>query len=206
MDRSRSAFEAVVWPAVAPFCGGGELVHLEGSKHRTDVDLDILAGIDGYQRLTGKGLRGIAARVQPVSSRPWQTTTVRYRRESGADTEFEKRLLAIQNPGAGWMYAHLSVHAYVSSADGRLLSAAMIRTEDLILHLVGCGFETRTRRTSDGGCFLDVCRDGGSQFVVCPWDHLESSGVRVKRYPKPTTTILAPTTTDSLFLAEWGPA
>lgn len=182
LKQSRTSFEKVVWPAIASRCGGGELIHLEGSTYKTDRDLDVLAGIDGYQRHTDKGLRGIASRVQPIRSpsAPWNTFTIRYARDSGSLTEYDKRLAAIENTEAGWLYAHLTVQAYIETETRALLSAAVVRTRDLFLHLKTCDFEDNPPRGSR--CYIKRTGQrglGGAVFVVAPWAHLKECGIRV---------------------------
>lgn len=183
LEKSRNIFEKVVWPKIAPLCGGGDLIHLEGSDHQTDRDLDIFAGIDGYQRHIDKGLRGIASRVQPIwpLRRPWNTFTIRYARDSGTLTEYEKRLTAIESTGNGWLYAHLTVQAYIRTGTAALLSVAVVKTCDLFLHLKTCDFEHNPSRGSQ--CYLDrtgLHGAGGAVFVVAPWAHLKICGIKLK--------------------------
>jgi hypothetical protein len=177
LDASKSAFEALVWPAIAPLCGGGDLVHLEGSSHRTDRDLDTLAGIDGYQRITARGMRGIASRVQPVS-RPWDTFTIRLARKNGSATEYAKRLAAITEAN-GWLYAHITVQAYITKDRRELLAAAAVRTSDLMHHAERCRAEHGWSQRNEGGCYKD--ETGNAIFLVVPWAHLVADGILVKR-------------------------
>lgn len=180
LERSQSALTGVVWPAVAHFCGGGELVSVEGSPIATHLALDMLAGIDGYQRHTDRGLRGVASRVQPIWRwvRPWDTFTIRLSRISGAETEYVKRLFAIENPCGGWMYAHLTIQAYVCRETGALLSAAVVRTKDLFLHAKECREAHGWNGKSAGACYTNSTNN--ARFVVVPWEHLQASGVAVK--------------------------
>ena len=176
LERSRQAFVQIVWPAVSHFCGCGELVQLEGSPHRTDRDLDTLAGIDAYQRRTDKGMRGIASRVQMDPGGAWNTFTVRLRRDSGATTEYEKRLSAVRDCG-GWLYAHLTVQAYLSPDGGTLLSAAVVRTADIMEHAEACRREVGWSPTRGEHCYLGRTTRGtdprgNAEFLVIPWTHL----------------------------------
>src|SRR5437762_25013 len=76
-------------------------------------------------------LRGIASRIQYGRSYP--TFTLRYKRSSGAATEFEKRLYAIRHGAQGYIYPHLTIQAYISRPSGRLLAAAVTETSSLYL-------------------------------------------------------------------------
>src|SRR5947207_2449652 len=103
-DLSDSAFDMqrLVWPAIAPWCGGGEFYPVES---KADVslaqDLDILAGIDGFQKIQQKCvMRGIASRIQ-WADKAWDTFTIRKSRSSGADTELKKRLYALAHRNDG---------------------------------------------------------------------------------------------------------
>ncbi|WP_233867220.1 hypothetical protein [Paraburkholderia adhaesiva] len=134
LSRSARVFSAVVWPIVAPACGGGELVPVEAVSG-TDLAwrLDALAGIDAWQTREDGAMRGIASRVQWMrpDQTPWDTFTIRFERASGSATEFAKRLYAIGHPEQGWLYPALTVQAYVGMEDERLLSWAAVHTRDL---------------------------------------------------------------------------
>lgn len=134
LDRSNKLFMGCVWPALASYCGGGKVQSVETLDDRKIArDLDCLGGIDFWQTLPDGGLRGIASRMQwPPGGldhlgRPWNTFTVRTERESGAQTEYRKRLNAIANR---CVYPEITVHAYVSAND-TLLTCAAIHTQYL---------------------------------------------------------------------------
>ncbi len=137
-DLASSAhdFERVVWPAVGRlFFGEGELIPVETDNGLLARRWDALAGVDAWQVRDGTGMRGIASRVQWIrpGGSPYNTFTVRKSRDSGALTEFEKRLRALDNP-AGWLYPVLTIQAYVAEprGHGALLSAAAAKTADVI--------------------------------------------------------------------------
>lgn len=134
MTRASRAFVDYVWPAVAHFCGDGELMPVESTTAEGFArELDILAGIDFWQAMRDRGyMRGIAARVQATPRGAFDTFTIREHRDSGARTEFEKRLGSIRQREVGALYPALTVQGYVASWDeGPLLSAAVCRTIDL---------------------------------------------------------------------------
>jgi hypothetical protein len=151
LTKSARVFADVVWPAVAPLCGGGDLQTVESvtEKRFTDV-LDAHAGIDAWQVIKQKSvIRGIASRVQ-YSNRPYNTFTIRYRRDSGARTEYSKRREALLNREKGYLYPHLTIQAYVSNDAKTLLDAAIICTSDLFDQADRVVFRYESR---------DQCRD-----------------------------------------------
>jgi hypothetical protein len=134
LGNSARAFLDVVVPAIRPLIGDGRIEPVENSadeglKH----DLDVLAGIDGWQLQDREGrMRGIASRIQWGDS-SWQTFTIRRERENGNKTEWEKRLRAFLHPEAGWLLPALTVQAYLTlpKPGGKLIDVAVIRTADL---------------------------------------------------------------------------
>src|SRR4051812_43290740 len=66
---------------------GIELVIIDKSKDRLHAVLDQIAGIDALAVKDGK-VYGIAFRIQ--RGRNWKTFTIRSKRTSGNDTEFQK--------------------------------------------------------------------------------------------------------------------
>src|SRR2546430_16705931 len=109
LNESAADFVHVVWPKVAPLCGGGVLYPIEMAHGLGWIaTLDACSGIDAFQMLpSGNVLRGIASRIQYGRSYP--TFTLRYKRSSGAATEFEKRLYAIRHGAQGYIYPHLTI-------------------------------------------------------------------------------------------------
>ena len=87
---------------------------------------DTKSGID-YIRENKQGLQGIASRVQWGNA--WNSFTIRYKRHSGTETEFEKRKQQISN---GYFYPAFTMQAYFDNrADNNLLSIAVVKTIDL---------------------------------------------------------------------------
>lgn len=134
-DLSDSAFEfqRIVWPAIKDWVGGGEIRPVESVAHSGfDKELDTLSGIDAWHLLKAEcAIRGIASRVQWGEA--WNTYTIRYSRPSGIDTEYQKRIKAIDNQARGYLIPQLTIQAYAShpKRKGRLLSASVVRTKDL---------------------------------------------------------------------------
>ena len=150
-DLSASAldFSRVVWPALAPKLGGGEIVPIEAVSHDGfNKELDTLAGIDAWLvRRSKAAICGVASRVQ--WGRAWNTFTIRISRPSGASTEYEKRLRAIDSRDHGLLYPHYTIQGYVEDPKGvgDLLSACAVRTLDLF---------TLARRLYERGEFTNV--------------------------------------------------
>lgn len=133
LKQSSEAFLRFVWPAIAPVLGGGELVPVESvTASEMARNLDILAGIDAWMVKGHFGMVGIASRVQECP-KAWDSFTIRMSRTSGAETEYAKRLRALQAPPGKWLSPYLICQGYVLSwDDGPLLSAAIARMADVI--------------------------------------------------------------------------
>ncbi|MBA7579003.1 hypothetical protein ES708_20869 [subsurface metagenome] len=108
--------------------GGGYIYSLEESNHIILRLLDDISGIDIIWKKDNK-VKGIASRVQ-WEEEPYDTFTIRYKRKSGARTEYEKRLQTI-----GESYCpHLTMQMYCNNRKENILeSMAIIKTEDLYL-------------------------------------------------------------------------
>jgi hypothetical protein len=169
MKKSSRLFLDIVWPAIHSKCGGGEIIPVETLEDSALAEqMDMLAGIDVWQTKSGEGCRGIASRVQSGANavdragRPWNTFTIRRRRSSGATTEWEKRVEAIQT--GRWLYPYLTVQAYVY--DDKLLSAAVARTRDL--------FRAAMDLEERGQLEVRTAREGSrwAEFAFVPWDRV----------------------------------
>ncbi len=165
MKWSAKLFCEQIWPLIRPYVDGGDLLKMEG---RPDIqlanELDMKAGIDGWH-INGKGMRGIASRVQEASC-PWNTFTVRMSRDSGATTEFEKRKIALEDIERGWIYPAITVQAYVATKEGPILSCGIAKTSDIIAFV-----------TND---LHYIKSTSNAQFAVCNWEKMQSQGYKVK--------------------------
>lgn len=177
-DLSDSArdFLRVVWPASRHMLGGGEIVPVESmADAQMATLLDQYSGIDAWHLSNNSQIRGIASRVQ-WADKPWNTFTVRYKRNSGAKTEYEKRKHDISQD-AGWLYPHVTVQAYISGnkgGDGELLSVAMIKTKSLIS---ACDeILEGVVNQKDGG----IRRTSNASFIWASWDWLERNRYEIK--------------------------
>jgi len=157
------AFVAVVWPAIAPRIGGGEFEPASGS-------LDQIAGIDGWQRAR-RWMRAIAHRVQ-WGDTDWRTFTIRYRRPTGAPTEWEKLRAGIAIPARA--RPNLVIHAYVNGPRQAptLMSAGAAKAESLVAYASGLA-ELPVRRNPDG-----------VEFIHCDWGAMTAAGYEVRVVPE----------------------
>lgn len=127
MTKSSEIFKDSVYPRISSLIGGGDLIPVEAvTESEMAETLDRLSGIDFWYVDHDEGMFGIASRVQPGGTN-WETFTVRRRRFSGAETEFEKRKRQIDN---GFLYPKWTCQAYTDSFT--FIDAAVVRTEDLI--------------------------------------------------------------------------
>jgi len=175
-DLSDSArdFVEIVWPVVSPWFGGGALIPVETVTDSGMARLmDMASGIDAWHHQEELGIRGIASRIQWETA--WDTFTIRYSRTSGAKTEYEKRLSAIESD-RGWIYPHLWVQAYVSKRqDGVLLSAAAMRTAGLIR----LAQEVVDLPRSIAGLY-GIRRTSNASFIFVDWDWAKLHGADIK--------------------------
>lgn len=169
LRESARIFKTMVWPSISHWFSGGELVPVEAvTNEEMSEKLDTLAGIDAWHVKQDSGMRGIASRVQWTDN-PYNTFTVRKERESGIETEYEKRKRAI-NGDRGWLYPEITVQAYVSKDKSELLSAGAIKTKKLIGFIDEKDVEMKTaydRQTGDW-----------AKFYVVPWSGLKD--VKIK--------------------------
>jgi len=186
LSLSARAFRDLVWPLIAHYAGGGDLIPVEAASTRPmQAHLDRLAGIDAWQVCQEPaGMRGIASRVQPL--RPgwpplgWQTFTIRYELARGGETEWAKRLRATDNPGAGWLYPHFTAQAYVSADWGTVVSCSCTPTESLIRHAANAlkrGDQTRVQIRRN--------QEDGNSFLVVFWAPMVTDGLDIYVWPNP---------------------
>jgi hypothetical protein len=112
------------------------LKHIKGDLHDIETKdselakmFDIYSGIDAVQ-IVNKQMRGVAIRVQWGSD--FKTFTIRFKRQSGAKTEYEKRSEAIFSDYGFW-YPYLTIQMYLKKRDSapEILSCGIVKTLDL---------------------------------------------------------------------------
>lgn len=114
----------------------GKIISIESAtieKYKTLYQVfDILAGIDAWVINTPKGIQGLASRIQWVSRIKWniydyKTFTTRFKLLSGNETEYHKRLRALET--GEYLYPHYTVQAYITEPKtGDLLGMAVAKT------------------------------------------------------------------------------
>lgn len=173
LSNSARDFQNIVWPRISqtPIVGGGRIRPVEAVAEKDFKDeLDLLAGIDAWQvQYDPSFMRGIASRVQ------WGTNfgsfTIRTRLPTGNETEFHKRLRAIQCSNDGHLFPHLTIQAYLDVVGGNLWSAAAIRTVDLI-SAAALLVEQRSKLTPQPD-FYGFKEVEGTEFLYMRWAYLK---------------------------------
>jgi len=130
---SSKAFQNLVWPHLKNFLNGRLIFVEQITKSDFARDLDSISGIDAWHIIDDTGIRGIASRVQvcPPPQKPFNTFTIRKSRDSGVETEYQKRLRCF-NSKEGWLYPVLTVQAYITQKENpSLLSFAIAYTKDI---------------------------------------------------------------------------
>jgi len=104
----------------------GRIHNVEGVDNEVLIMMDQHSGID-YIRENEIGLQGIASRVQ--WGKAWDTFSIRTKRRTGAETEFEKRKKQIKH---NYFYPFFTLQAYFDNrSDNNLLSVGIIKTTEL---------------------------------------------------------------------------
>lgn len=178
LSDSAHDFVNIVWPKItaAPLVNGGVIRSVEAVAQKDFKDeLDLLAGIDAWQvQYAPTAMRGIASRVQ------WgvchHSFTIRTRRPSGSETEFHKRLRAIQSQDEGHLFPHLTIQAYLQERRGALTAAAVIRTQDLI-QAAAVLVDKRARLRPNPDLYGFVSNPDGTEFLYMKWSYLRYKGL-----------------------------
>lgn len=215
MSLSSHALATLVIPILRDHCPEfkrSDFRIIEGKEDSVGHDLDILAGIDAYQRWLS-AMRGIASRVQ--FGRDFQTFTIRIARPSGVTTEYEKRLKAIKHRDEGYLYPYWTVQAYIASSGERLLSVGLAKTAELYLYIEAQEEKGQRLPRNRAG-------NGGEQFLYVPWsqyrqssnffftwpasttNQLEHTFKRMKEQQKPSEEVFSISDYDELFALENG--
>jgi hypothetical protein len=142
LNKSSLHFISHVWPIIGEVIGGGEIIPVEGVTDSSFAkNLDMIAGIDAWQIFKNddgmKCMRGIASRVQWyrkewARSYPFNTFTIRYSLVSGSDTEYDKRVYAINNKNDYILFPAITIQSYLSEIGLPIFSIGVIFTKELI--------------------------------------------------------------------------
>ena len=166
-------FARVVAPKLAELNFiSGKLISIESTTNFKGLakQFDILAGIDIWQIKEKEGIRGIANRIQ-WGDKAWNTFTIREKRTSGSETEYSKRLRALQTKQ--WLFPFYTVQSYMTRRRvGELLSLAIAKTED-IFKLIESGNYTKRFNSEDGNSFFCIS-----------WRDMEKANLAIKIYER----------------------
>jgi hypothetical protein len=147
----------------------GRLAHVEAVTGNTEFarDLDMLSGIDAWHIMDGRGIRGIASRVQhcPPHWSPYNTFTIRRSRSTGVKTEYEKRKEQISS-GGELIYPHLTIHAYIDKAGWKLRSVGVALTRDIIKKIASW---IDSGKPDGYGVYVKTTGEGDATFYVVEW-------------------------------------
>lgn len=177
MSETSDDFNAHVWPVLSHMLKG-EIVPVEGRDNPALRMLDMYCGIDYLLKLEGSNvIWGVASRIQRIGQncKPWNTFTVRLERDSGAKTEFNKRVRDILLDG---IYPRITYHAYVKG--GQLATLGVCLTKELVEFCANGNPETR--HTNEWQC-------GQAEFYVCHWKDMVVHGCNMSVYLAETQTI-----------------
>lgn len=160
LSASVSDFERAVKPQLMKVLDADKIESIEShtSKEMKNI-LDENAGIDLWVVHKDGTIRGLASRVQWGHN--FKTFTIRKSRETGAETEYEKRKRSIDNDA---LYPHYTCHSYFDTKEGDLLGFAVCKTVDLFDAI-------------DNGYFR-VNRTTNADFYIIKWDDVDTIDVQ----------------------------
>lgn len=138
----------------------GSLLTIEEKNDELYTLFDRVAGFD-WLLTKEEGIYGVATRVQWGQN--WGTFTVRFKRDSGTKTEYQKRIEQIEN---GALFPAYTMQMYCDDKDGfPMLSIGVCKTKDLFEYI---GKNPIRRR-----------RTGNAEFMYVNWQRFESSGYNI---------------------------
>lgn len=127
-----------------------EILSIEEIDNEVIKLLDVKSGIDFIMNIKNGGIKTLANRVQ-TSDKSWDTYTIRYKRKTGNETEFDKRIFDIEND---YLYPHYTMQSYIK--DGCVLNYDIIETKKLFEY-IELNIENIKKRTAyDGNVFLII--------------------------------------------------
>lgn len=163
MDKTASNYQKYVLPALKLTYPKNNFFEIEGlTTDEVLKNFDTYAGMDAYMT-DGINLRPIASRIQ--YSVPYRSFTIRFSRDSGAPTEFEKIDRAIK-----YGYARPYYHIQTYIVNENKVFIGIVRTKDLWFYINH--YSPEIKRTG-------VKQHGQANFYVCYWDDLYKAGIEV---------------------------
>jgi hypothetical protein len=172
-DMSDSSFDFMdkVYPKLLELNFiNGEIIPIENvTEVKIAKQLDMLAGIDSWWIKEGCGIIGLSSRVQWKTA--YNTFTVRKERnQTGAKTELEKRVTAINSKGI-YIYPYYAIQAYLTERrSGVIISLAIAKTVDII-EMINQGMSGQNRSNND--------------FEFIQWDEMRSQNYNIKIWEDP---------------------
>lgn len=149
----------------------GDFLSIELLESSIAKMFDQYSGIDAMH-VYKKQMRGVAVRVQ-WSNKAWNTFTIRYKRSSGKETEYEKRKKAIYG-SQGWFYPFITIQAYFDKRNGdkKMLSFGVVKTKDLYDYIEANKntLLSNSRLCPEGNTFIHVSfndlRRAGKSIII----------------------------------------
>lgn len=131
LDDSKNHFCDIVWPQIKQWFGAdAKLLKTEGRETALAKAFDAVMGVDYWTVDDGRGMAGIASRVQTYDK---TTFTIRYERGSGVDTEHQKRLQQLNDDGLE--LPTYTLQAYVDPVLELLRNVAVCKTAELYAYI-----------------------------------------------------------------------
>lgn len=161
LAQSTRQFRDIVWPEIRHWFGDDPEIHpVEGRDDGLFQAFDQLAGVDFWLVNQGLGMASIASRVQ--SDYDYETFTIRHSRESGADTEHQKRMkqLTTDHQLPTW-----TVQAYVEPVLQVVQNAAACRSESLYQYI--------SQKGEPGDEWPLIQSNESETFYPVPWSELD---------------------------------
>lgn len=156
-------FRSVVWPAIS--IHEYKLLQMENEEGNVLAkELDMRAGIDAWV-VKNNGIIGMSCRIQWIEKDkmdPFNTFTIRVKRDTGAESELDKRYSAMKE---GLIIPQITCQAYLDLKTNELLSVGITKTA----HIFKC---------LEMGLF-QVRFTSNAKFVFVYWETMIENGFPV---------------------------
>lgn len=154
---------------------GLSILQVEGKDEEICKILDTTCGIDYFILKSDKQMFGVAWRCQWVEpGREYNSFTIRKSRDSGTQTEYEKRKLAIENDS---IYPQYVVQAFANINTNEIISLAITTTKDELAFLDNPVTYKEERHTRSD-------KIGQASFYVLYWVDIRLYGYYIIIYKK----------------------
>lgn len=166
-DKTQKDSEIYVIPYLRKLFGKDYIVKsVEKDTSKFAQEMDIYSGFDIVMRRKDSCVFGVASRIQPDVG--FRSFTIRYERDTGTRTEYEKRVTAMKCNALRPTY---NVHAYVNGSE---MSIAVVRSDDLFSYLLEqeARGTLKVNHTRSG-------QNGGATFCYANWSELKRAGIEV---------------------------